>query len=136
MSPYHCPGPSNIFNFSWIERARFGLQVLEKMYLFTKHQLYLQTSCFYPNVFENIHDKNICYSKFLANHLALKILINNGLFLPNSQKQAINYLHTDEHLPRFDGQLILPYMTPAQLEMEDGDVVDVFQARSSLFWQS
>ena len=32
---------------------------------------------------------------------------------------------------RFDGQLILPYMTPAQLEMEDGDVVDVFQARLS-----
>ena len=30
---------------------------------------------------------------------------------------------------RFDGQLILPYMTPAQLEMEDGDVVDVFQVR-------
>ena len=57
----------------------------------------------------------------------------NGSFLPNSQKQAINYLHTNEHLSRFDGQLILPYMTPAQLEMEDGDVVDVFQARSSLF---
>ena len=48
-------------------------------------------------------------------------------------KWAINYLHTNEHLSRFDGQLILPYMTPAQLEMEDGDVVDVFQARSSLF---
>jgi len=32
---------------------------------------------------------------------------------------------------RFDGQLILPYMTPAQLEMEDGDVVDVFQAKPS-----
>ena len=77
MSPYHCPGPSNIFNFSWIERARFGLQVLEKMYIFTKHQLYLQTSCFYPKVFENIHEKNICYSKLLAKHLALKIFINN-----------------------------------------------------------
>merc|ERR550519_3297861 len=32
---------------------------------------------------------------------------------------------------RFDGQLILPYMTPAQLEMEDGDMVDVFQAKPS-----
>ena len=31
--------------------------------------------------------------------------------------------------PRFDGQIILPYMTPAQLEMEDGDVVDVFITR-------
>ena len=35
---------------------------------------------------------------------------------------------------RFDGQLILPYMTPAQLEMEDGDGVDVFQARLSWWW--
>jgi len=32
---------------------------------------------------------------------------------------------------RFDGQLILPYMTPAQLDMEDGDVVDVYLSRPS-----
>merc|ERR1712059_64919 len=32
---------------------------------------------------------------------------------------------------RFDGQLILPYMTPAQLEMEDGDIVDVYLSRPS-----
>jgi len=32
---------------------------------------------------------------------------------------------------RFDGQLILPYMTPAQLEMEDGDMVDVYLSRPS-----
>ena len=49
--------------------------------------------------------------------------------LPKTSDQ----LHTNEHLSRFDGQLILPYMTPAQLEMEDGDVVDVFQARCSCF---
>ena len=132
MSTHFYPGPSNIFNFSWIKCARSGLQVLENMYLFTKHQLYSQTSCFYLHVFEIIHDKNIT-ATCLPTKLALKILIMNGSFLPNSQKQAINYLHTNEHLSRFDGQLILPYMTPAQLEMEDGDVVDVFQARSSLF---
>ena len=133
LSTHFYPGPSNIFNFSWIECARSGLQVLEKMYLFTKCQLYPQTSCFNLDVFENIHDKNLCHSKFLANHLALKILIDNGLFLPNSEKQAIKHIHTNKYLPRFDGQLILPYMTPAQLEMEDGDVVDVFQARCSCF---
>ena len=27
---------------------------------------------------------------------------------------------------RFDGQLILPYMTPEQLGMEDEDIIDVF----------
>ena len=133
MSTHFYPGPSNIFNFSWIKCARSGLQVLENMYLFTKHQLYSQTSCFYLHVFEINHDKNIT-ATCLPTKLALKILIMNGSFLPNSQKQAINYLHTNEHLSRFDGQLILPYMTPAQLEMEDGDVVDVFQARSSLFF--
>eukprot|EP00092_Neocalanus_flemingeri_P088465 GFUD01111787.1.p1 GENE.GFUD01111787.1~~GFUD01111787.1.p1 ORF type:complete len:105 (+),score=31.61 GFUD01111787.1:205-519(+) len=32
---------------------------------------------------------------------------------------------------RFDGQLILPYMTPAQLGIEDGDIVDVYVSRPS-----
>ena len=32
---------------------------------------------------------------------------------------------------RFDGQLILPYMTPEQLGIEDGDIIDVFVSRPS-----
>ena len=89
MSTHFYPGPSNIFNFSWIKCARSRLQVRENMYLFTKHQLYSQTSCFYLHVFEIIHDKNIA-ATCLPTKLALKIMIMNGSFLPNSQKQAIN----------------------------------------------
>ena len=40
------------------------------------------------------------------------------------------YFHLPWPPPRFDGQLILPYMTPAQLELEEGDIVDVFLTRS------
>ena len=79
MSTHFYPGPSNIFNFSWIKCARSGLQVLENMYLFTKHQLYSQTSCFYLHVFEIIHDKNIT-ATCLPTKLALKILIRMGRF--------------------------------------------------------
>ena len=32
---------------------------------------------------------------------------------------------------RFDGQLILPYMTPEQLGMEDGDIIDVYVSKPS-----
>ena len=32
---------------------------------------------------------------------------------------------------RFDGQPILPYMTPEQLEMEDEDIIDVFVTKPS-----
>ena len=32
---------------------------------------------------------------------------------------------------RFDGQLILPYMTPEQLGMEDEDIIDVFVSKPS-----
>ena len=32
---------------------------------------------------------------------------------------------------RFDGQLILPYMTPEQLSMEDEDIIDVFITKPS-----
>ena len=32
---------------------------------------------------------------------------------------------------RFDGQLILPYMTPQQLSMEDEDIIDVFITKPS-----
>eukprot|EP00090_Calanus_glacialis_P004341 TRINITY_DN13226_c0_g1_i1.p1 TRINITY_DN13226_c0_g1~~TRINITY_DN13226_c0_g1_i1.p1 ORF type:complete len:108 (-),score=35.26 TRINITY_DN13226_c0_g1_i1:71-394(-) len=32
---------------------------------------------------------------------------------------------------RFDGQLILPYMTPQQLGIEDGDIIDVYVSRPS-----
>ena len=32
---------------------------------------------------------------------------------------------------RFDGQLILPYMTPEQLGMEDEDIIDVFVTKPS-----
>ena len=32
---------------------------------------------------------------------------------------------------RFDGQLILPYMTPAELGMEDEDIIDVYVSRPS-----
>ena len=32
---------------------------------------------------------------------------------------------------RFDGQLILPYMTPEQLSMEDEDIIDVFVTKPS-----
>ena len=34
-------------------------------------------------------------------------------------------------LIRFDGQLILPYMTPEQLGMEDEDIIDVFITKPS-----
>ena len=34
-------------------------------------------------------------------------------------------------MSRFDGQLILPYMTPEQLGMEDGDIIDVHVSRPS-----
>ena len=32
---------------------------------------------------------------------------------------------------RFDGQLILPYMTPEQLGMEDEDIIDVYATKPS-----
>jgi len=32
---------------------------------------------------------------------------------------------------RFDGQLILPYMTPEQLGMEDEDIIDVYVTKPS-----
>ena len=35
------------------------------------------------------------------------------------------------YLSRFDGQLILPYMTPEQLGMEDEDIIDVFVTKPS-----
>ena len=64
MSTHFYPGPSNIFNFSWIKCARSGLQVLENMYLFTKHQLYSQTSCFYLHVSNHPRQKH--YSNLFA----------------------------------------------------------------------
>ena len=38
---------------------------------------------------------------------------------------------TFEFLARFDGQLILPYMTPEELGMEDEDIIDVYVSRPS-----
>ena len=32
---------------------------------------------------------------------------------------------------RFDGQLIFPYMTPEQVGLEDGDIIDVYVSRPS-----
>ena len=40
-------------------------------------------------------------------------------------------LHAANSIIRFDGQLILPYMTPEQLEMEDEDIIDVFVTKPS-----
>ena len=34
-------------------------------------------------------------------------------------------------IDRFDGQLILPYMTPEELGMEDEDIIDVYVSRPS-----
>ena len=130
MSTQFYPGPSNIFNFSWIKCARSGLQVLENMYLFTKHQLYSQTSCFYLHVSNHPRQKH--YSNLFAYQIGFENIDYEWVVFAKLPKTS-DQLHTNEHLSRFDGQLILPYMTPAQLEMEDGDVVDVFQARSSLF---
>ena len=32
---------------------------------------------------------------------------------------------------RFDGQLVFPYMTPEQVGLEDGDIIDVYVSRPS-----
>ena len=78
------------------------------------------------------HPRQKHYSNLFAYQIGFENIDYEWVVFAKLPKK-INQLHTNEHLSRFDGQLILPYMTPAQLEMEDGDVVDVFQARSSLF---
>ena len=78
------------------------------------------------------HPRQEHYSNLFAYQIGFENIDYEWVVFAKLPKTS-DQLHTNEHLSRFDGQLILPYMTPAQLEMEDGDVVDVFQARSSLF---
>ena len=78
------------------------------------------------------HPRQKHYSNLFAYQIGFENIDYEWVVFAKLPKTS-DQLHTNEHLSRFDGQLILPYMTPAQLEMEDGDVVDVFQARSSLF---
>jgi hypothetical protein len=52
--------------------------------------------------------------------------------LPISSKELLYPVHSPScPFARFDGQLILPYMTPQQLGIEDGDIIDVYVSRPS-----